>query len=84
MRTFDAKGRLLGDTLSPDEATLVSQAALDTGQASDTVNLPPMTVSVNPAAAGASLAQLLQPPYVYFIVGGIALATYLYSQRRRS
>jgi hypothetical protein len=87
-RTFDNRGRLLGDdALPPDLQNIANQAAVDTGQASagtpgNPLMLDTMTVTAPALPGGLSFAQLLQPPYVYFLVGAIAFAAYVYSSRR--
>jgi hypothetical protein len=71
MRTFDNRG--MGD-LSPDV-----QAQLDADVASP---LPVAAPTVNVPAVSFSLAQLLQPPYIYFVVAAVGLAAYLYRGKR--
>ena len=80
MRTFDQRGRLLGDdALPPDLQSFVDESNAGTPAASSVMSLPEMTVT---AAAPSTFnwAALLQPPYLYFLVGAVALAAYLYSK----
>lgn len=78
-RTFDSRGNLLGDdTLSPDLQSFVDEANAGTSSGG-VMQLPPMTVTAS-ALPPFNFAALLQPPYLYFLVGAIALAAYLYSK----
>lgn len=78
MRTFDASGRLLGDdSLSPDLQSFVDEANAGTPAATGVMQLPEMTVTA-PALPAFNLASLLQPPYIYFLAGALALAAYFY------
>jgi hypothetical protein len=74
VRTFDARGHLLGDT-SVDTA-----APIDASAAVAPAAVPALTVSVAPATF--TLAQLLQPPYIYFVVAALGIAAWLYRERR--
>jgi hypothetical protein len=84
MRTFDNRG--MGD-LSPDvqaqlDADVASGAGAPApvGSPSNPLQLPTMTVTAAPVSF--SLAQLLQPPYIYFVVAALGLAAYLYRGKR--
>jgi hypothetical protein len=80
MRTFNNRGQLLGDdSLPPDLQSMVDEANAGTPAASTVLSLPEMTVTAA-AEAPFSLAQLLQPPYIYILAGALALAAYLYSK----
>jgi len=80
MRTFDAKGRLLGDsTLTPDFQSMVDAAApiVDTNQP----DLPAITVTAAPVSF--SWAQLFQPPYIYLLAGAALFLAFTYSKKPR-
>jgi hypothetical protein len=83
MRTFDAKGKLLGDdALSPDLQSFVDEAGgagADAGTAANPLQLPTMTVTA-PAVSTFNVASLLQPPTIYYLAGALALIAFLYYQ----
>ena len=86
-RTFDNRG-LGDDALPADLQDIVDQAAVDTGQAtapvgspSNPLALPTMNVSVPATQVSFSLASLLQPPYVYLLVGGAIFAAWHFSKK---
>lgn len=83
---IDQRGRFLGDDpLPPDLQSFVDQSAdpatgiadptAPIGSAANPLQLPTMTVSVAPASF--SLQQLLKPPYLYWVMAGVALFAYL-------
>jgi hypothetical protein len=91
-RTFDARGRLLGDDstdaidaavqtqLDTDVASVSAAPAAAVGTPGNPLALPAMTVT-GPPSVSFSWAQLLTPPYVYFLVAGLGLAAYLYRKK---
>lgn len=83
-RTFNEAGALLGDDPLPEDLqSFVDEAggaAANAGTPAAPLQLPTLTVTAQ-ALPTFSLAQLLQPPYVYFLAGGLALLAYLWATR---
>jgi hypothetical protein len=84
-RTFDNQG--LGDDALPAGTTAASVDTPDPlssiGTPANPLQLPTMTVSVPATQIGFSLASLLQPPFVYWLVGAGVLAAWYYNGKRR-
>jgi len=82
-RTFNNRGQLLlGDDALPP-GTTAAAADIDpnapVGSPDNPLQLPPMTVSVAPATF--TWAQLLQPPYIYLLVGAIVAGAFFSKKR---
>jgi hypothetical protein len=75
MRTFDNRGRLLGDdTLPSDLQSMVDEAGASTDP--NVVQLPEMTVTAA-AEPAFDFSSLLEPPMLYVLIAAVALAAYL-------
>ena len=73
MRTFDARGRLLGDSsLTPVDVT---------ASYIDNTPLAPITVTATNPAAPAWYDSLLKPPTIYYVGAGLAFLAWLLNER---
>ena len=81
MRTYDNRGRLLGDsTLTPDFQSMVNDASAPAAPADDSTMLAPITVTASPLSF--TWTQLFQPPFIYLLAAGAVFLAFTYSKKR--
>ena len=88
MKTYDQNGRLLGsnaaDSLTPIDVTAQYLPYYDPNAPAGSQVLAPVTVTASPPVASASwLDSLLNPPALYWLIAGVALAAYVANDKRK-